>query len=114
MRRILCALLVFVAVPAFADSFVYASGGQTITNGEAVNVKTLRARFGRSMFWFKLDDKVYIVRDRNVLARMKKIYEPLFSPGAEARLDDINHNIERQLHDLGRQLIAQRIAVQLN
>jgi hypothetical protein len=171
-----------VAAPAFADSFLFVSHGQAITNGEPVNVKALKARHTGSYFWFSIDGKSYIVRDPKVLSRMKTIYEPLFTTGGDftigeqadllsqqmtlmkeqlriglepkagedsktaarrvelkyeqnrlaerqnalaeraniaaeksndfaARLDDLNRAIEHQLHELGTQLIEQRIAV---
>ena len=117
MGRFLFALLLLAAAaPAFADSFLFVSHGQSITNGEPVNIKALKARHIGSYFWFSIDGKSYIVRDPKVLSRMKVIYQPLFSTGAgandyAARVDAVNRDIEHQLHDLGTQLIAQRTAV---
>ena len=183
MSRFLFAIfLLAAAAPTFADSFLLVSGGQSITNGEAVNVKALKAKHTGSYFWFSIDGKSYIVRDQRVLSRMKTIYEPLFSSGGDftigeqavllsqqmtlmqeqlriglepkagedartaarrvelkyeqnrlaerqnelaeraniaaekandfaSKLDDLNRAIEHQLHDLGIQLVEQRIAV---
>ena len=189
MSRLVLALLAISASAAaaprlFADSFLFASGGQSITNGAPVNVKALKAKYTGSFFWFAIDGQSYIVRDPKVLSRMKTIYEPLFSSGSDftigeqtailsqqmtlmkeqlriglepkagedaktaarrvelkyqqnrmaerqnelaqranlaaekandfaARLDDLNRQIEHQLHDLGTQLVEQRIAFEV-
>ena len=181
---VLCAAAILVASsPAAADSYVYVLDGKCITNGQAINVKALKAKYSGSYFWFSIGGKSFIVRDRDVLTRMKPIYEPLFDTGidfsfgeqlsvfaqqmavmkeqlklgdkpkpgedsaiaarrlelkyqqdrlaerqselaeranasAQAaneyadKLEALNRDIEKQLHDLGAQLVAQRIAVE--
>ena len=115
--RSLCALLISAVMFATrlfaADAFVFVSNGQTITNGRPVSVKALRARYSGSYFWFSTGEKSYLVRDAKVLKRIKAIYAPVFSADP-ASIDEVNRDIERQLHDLSRQLIAQRVAVEVS
>lgn len=64
-----------------ADSYLFVTDGRAITNGEPVNVKALKARYSGSYFWFSVGGKAYIVRDAQVLSRMKPIYAPVFDMG---------------------------------
>ncbi|HJQ40891.1 MAG TPA: hypothetical protein VKB93_27450 [Thermoanaerobaculia bacterium] len=174
MRRSLLGLLavLLLASPLTADdSFLYVIEGRAIANGAPVNNKALKAKYSGSYFWFSIDGKAYLVRDANVLSRIKAIYAPVFDfgwdfpiaeqlsvmkeqlllgpdpkPGEDlsvtmrrielkrqqnelakranaaakkvnayaARVDDMNREIERQLHDLGVQLIASKLAVPVN
>jgi hypothetical protein len=183
MIRLFLPLLLTTALSASADSFLYVSNGQSITNGAPVNVKALKARYNGSFFWFSIAGKSYITRDTSVLRRINDVYTPLFSSGGDftigeqaalfskqmallqeqirigleprpgedaktaarrlelrfeqnelaqrqneladranraaeqandfaARLDGINRKIELRLHDIGAELVRQRIAVE--
>ena len=85
MRRSVLAVLALTVLLSpgslFADSYLFVTDGRAITNGEPVNVKALKARYSGSYFWFSIGGKAYLVRDPNVLKRMKPIYDPLFSGG---------------------------------
>lgn len=182
MTRLLLTLLLGTALSASADSFLFVSGGQSITNGSPVNVKALKAKHSGSFFWFSIGGRAYIARDAGVLSRIKDVYSPLFATESDftigeqaalfsqqmalmkeqlriglepragenaktatrrvelkyeqnrlaerqnvlarrandaaagandfsARVDGINRQIELQLHDVGLQLVEQRIAV---
>src|SRR6185503_7333962 len=85
MTRLLLPLFLGMALSVSADSFLYVSNGQAITNGTPVNVKALKARYAGagSFFWFSIDGKSYIARDPNVLRRVKDVYRPVFETGAD-------------------------------
>ena len=106
MRRFLFALLVLAAgAPStFADSFLFVSRGQSITNGEPVNVKALKARYAGSFFWFSIDGKSYIARDPKVLNRMKVIYGPLFSSGSDFTIGEQAALLSQQMTLMQEQL----------
>jgi hypothetical protein len=85
MTRLLLSLLLGVALPVSADSFLIVTNGRAITNGMPVNVKALKSKYASagSFFWFSVDGKPYIVRDPNVLQRVNDLYKPVFETGAD-------------------------------
>ena len=114
MIKLFLPLLLAATLSASADSFVYMSNGQCITEGAPVNVKALRSTYRGSFFWFSIAGKSYITRDAKVLRRLKDVYAPLFTEPVKdysSRIDDINRHIELQLHDIGVQLVREKIAV---
>ena len=85
MTRLLLPLFLGMTLSISADSFLFVSNGQAITNGTPVNVKALKARYASlgSYFWFSIGGKSYIARDANVLRRVKDVYQPVFETGAD-------------------------------
>lgn len=71
-------LLASAAVAAPRQAFVFVLNGQTITNGEPVNNKAIRARFVDDFFWFTRDSREYLVRDAATLRRIREVYTPVF------------------------------------
>lgn len=81
MSRTIFAVALLVASTLAAaprQAFVFMLHGQTITNGEPVNVKSIRARFGNDFFWFTAGEREYLVRDTATLQRIREVYTPVF------------------------------------
>ena len=107
MKSLLLAVLATAALGS-SDSYLFVQNGRSITNGAPVNVKALKARHHGSYFWFSLDGKTYITRDAETLARIDKVYKPLFDPAND--IDRVNRDIERKLHEIVLQLIRRKLA----
>ena len=114
MRRALLAViaasLLSAAAPA-RESFVLVADGKSFTNGAPVDVKTVRARYKAPFFWFSRGTRAYLTRDAQTIARVKKIYEPLFDPARD--IDTVNREIDRKLHGLATDLLQRGAAVEV-